>query len=144
MCDSLYLTPTDTTIGFVSQNPNKIDQAKRRLPNKHYIKVVNSLSTLKEFTRVPTVHKNRVRRARRTSFIFQNGLSYRVVKESQHNLLLDRLKWVYSSSANLSGADYDESYAKKQAEVIVSIPRKVQGRASKIYYLGQRRVKVIR
>ena len=144
MKNKLFLTQTDTTIGFVSQNSFKVDEAKKRLPNKHYIRVVNSLETLKSFTRVPNAHKNRVRRAKRTTFIVPDGHSYRVVKDTEHNLLLDRLKWVYSSSANLSGAVYSEAYAKEEAEVIVSSPKRVNGRASKIYRLGQKKMRLIR
>ena len=144
MNNRLFLTQTDTTIGFVSQDASKIDHAKKRLPNKHYIRVVNSLETLKSFTRVPNAHKNRVRRAKRRTFIMPNGLSFRVVKETEHNLLLDRLKWVYSSSANFSGAEYDEAYAKQEAEVVVSFPKKKLGSASTIYRLGQKNMKVIR
>jgi len=142
--ESLFLTPTDTTIGFVSQNSSKIDRAKNRKPNKHYIRVVDSLKTLRSFTRVPTAHKNRVRRAKKTTFIMPNGLSFRIVKATEHNLLLDRLHWLYSSSANLSGAEYDEGYAKERAEVIVTLPKAKSGKASTIYRLGQKNIKVIR
>ncbi len=144
MKDKLYLTKTDTTIGFVSQDKTKIDIAKDRLPNKHYIKVVNSLKTLKSFTRVPQKFKNRVRRAKETTFIMPNGNSFRVVKDSKHNLLLDRLKWAYSSSANKSGEEYNNEYAKNQAEVIVSEPNSKNSKPSKIYKLGLRTIKSIR
>ena len=144
MKNNLFLTQTDTTIGFVSQDASKIDVAKQRLPEKHYIRVVNSLETLKIFTRVPQKHKNRVRRARRTTFIMPQGESFRVVKGSRHNLLLNRVKWLYSSSANLSGSEYNELYAKKMAEVIVSFPDGNSGEASKIYRLGHRVIKSVR
>jgi tRNA A37 threonylcarbamoyladenosine synthetase subunit TsaC/SUA5/YrdC len=140
MNKQLFLTQTDTTIGFVSQDASKIDRAKKRLPDKHYIRVVNSLETLKSFTRVPNTHKNRVRRAKQTTFIMPNGLSFRVVKGTEHNILLDRIKWLYSSSANLSGAVYDAEYAKDKAEVLVSFPLVEEGMASKIYRLGQKRM----
>ena len=144
MQTNLYLTQTDTTIGYVSQDPKKIDKAKKRKPNKHYIQVVNSLKTLQEFSRVPNKYKNQVRRAKRTTFIMPNGMSFRVVKETEHNLLLDRLKWVYSSSANLSGAEYDETYARDNAEVILSFPKAKNGKASTIYKLSQSNKKLIR
>jgi len=140
----LYLTQTDTTIGFVSQDASKIDNAKKRLPDKHYIRVVNALKTLQQFTRVPNQHKNRVRRAKRTTFIMPNGFSFRVVKDTEHNLLLDRLQWVYSSSANLSGVEYNEAYAKEVTEVWVSFPFKNQSKASRIIRLGHSKMKVIR
>jgi len=144
MNSNLYLTQTDTSIGFICQDVSKIDKAKKRKPNKYYIKVVNSLETLKTFTRVPNKHKNRVRRAKRTTFIMPNSLSFRVVKNTKHNLLLDRLKWLYSSSANLSGEAYDEVYAKNNGEVIVSSPRQQNGQASKIYQLSQTNIRSIR
>jgi len=144
MNSNLYLTQTDTTIGFVSQNTSLIDKAKKRKPNKHYIKVVNSLGILKTFTRVPNKHKNQVRRAKRTTFIMPNSLSFRVVKDTEHNLLLDRLDWLYSSSANLSGAEYNEAYAREHAEVILSFPKKKNGEASKIYKLSQNNIRSIR
>lgn len=140
----LYLTHTDTSIGFVSQDPDKIDKAKRRKPNKHYIKVVNSLETLKTFSRVPNKYKKQIRQAKRTTFIMPNGLSLRVVKNTEHNLLLDRLKWVYSSSANLSGAEYDEGYARDNAEVVVFFPKQINREASKIYRLSQNNIRSIR
>ena len=140
----LYLTKTDTTIGFVSQDSSKIDIAKKRLPNKHYIRVVNSLKSLKSFTRVPPKYKNRIRRSKQTTFIMPNGNSFRVVKSSKHNLLLDRLKWVYSSSANLSGEKYNNEYASSVAEVIISEPNSRDTNASKIYRLGFSRIKSIR
>jgi len=142
--EKLYLTKTDTTIGFVSQDSTKIDIAKDRLPNKHYIKVVNSLKTLKSFTRVPQKFKNRVRVAKETTFIMPDGNSFRVVKGSKHNLLLDRLEWAYSSSANRSGEEYDSEYAKREAEVIVSEPNSQNSKPSKIYRLGVKTIKSIR
>ena len=144
MKESLFLTPTDTTIGFVSQNSFKIDKAKKRKPNKHYIRVVDSLKTLKSFTRVPIAHKNIVRRAKKTTFIMPNGLSFRVVKDTEHNLLLDRLHCLYSSSANLSGEEYSEAYARDKVEVIVTLPKAKKYNASTIYRLGQKNIKVIR
>jgi tRNA A37 threonylcarbamoyladenosine synthetase subunit TsaC/SUA5/YrdC len=141
---ALFLTPTDTTIGFVSQDSTKIDKAKKRLPNKYYIKVVNSLKTLKSFSRVPQKYKNMVRRAKKTTFIMPNGNSFRVVRESKHNLLLDRLKWAYSSSANLSGKEYNPDYAKEVAEIIISEPNIKNSIPSKIYRLGRDRLRVVR
>ena len=141
---ALYLTPTDTTIGFVSQDSSKINIAKKRLPNKHYIRVVNSLKILKSFTRVPQKYKNKVRRSKQTTFIMPNGYSFRVVRSSKHNILLDRLEYAYSSSANLSGEEYNPKYAKEQAQIIVCQPYTQNSKASKIYRLGLESIKSIR
>ena len=116
--DKVFLTQTDTTIGFVSQNADKLTQIKQRPPHKHYIKALPSLNTLKSFTRVPDMHKNRIRRAKKTTFIMPNRHSYRVVQDKHHLLLLKRLGWAYTTSANLSSEAYDENFAKKNADIV--------------------------
>lgn len=143
MKDKVFLTQTDTTIGFVSQNADKLTEIKQRPPHKHYITAVNSLHTLKAFARVPQMHKNKVRRARKTTFIMPNGHSYRVIQDKHHLLLLDRLKWAYTTSANLSNEAYDESFAREMADVIIE-PLKKTDQASKIYKLGKYSLKRIR
>jgi tRNA A37 threonylcarbamoyladenosine synthetase subunit TsaC/SUA5/YrdC len=141
--DKIFLTQTDTTIGFVSQNADKLTEIKQRPPHKHYIKAVNSLHTLKTFTRVPQTHKNRVRRARKTTFVMPNGHSYRVIQDKHHLLLLNRLKWAYTTSANLSNEEYNESFAREMADVIIE-PIKETNQASQIYRLGKNTLRRIR
>ena len=143
MEDTLFLTQTDTTIGFVSQNDQKLTQVKQRPPHKHYIKAVNSLHTLQLFARVPKNHKNRVRRSKKTTFIMPNGDSFRVIRDRHHLLLLDRLKWAYTTSANLSNEAYNESFAREMADVIIE-PIQETKQASKIYKLGKDSLKRIR
>ncbi len=143
LSDLIFLTQTDTTIGFVSQNADRLTSIKQRSPHKHYIKAINSLQTLKTFTRVPSSHKNRVRRANKTTFIMPNTHSYRVVRDKHHLLLLNRLKWAYTTSANLSNFSYDEKFAKDVADVIIS-PLDEKQQASNIYKLGNYALKRIR
>ena len=143
MKELVFLTQTDTTIGFVSQNADKLTQIKQRPPYKHYIKAVNSLQTLQTFTRVPQAHKKRVRRAKKTTFIMPNGDSLRVIRDKHHLLLLDRLKWAFTTSANLSSEDYDETFAREKADVVIE-PIKETKQASKIYRLGKKTLKRIR
>ncbi len=141
--DKVFLTQTDTTIGFVSQNADKLTALKQRPPHKHYIKAVNSLKTLDAFTRVPSAHRNRVRRSKKTTFILSDSKSYRVIKDKHHLLLLNRLKWAYTTSANLSGKAYDETFATQAADVIIG-PLQTTKEASKIYKLGVKTIKRIR
>ncbi|WP_415405846.1 Sua5 YciO YrdC YwlC family protein [Sulfurovum sp. CS9] len=141
--DLVYLTQTDTTIGFVSQNADKLTQIKQRPPHKHYIKALPSLQILKSFTRIPDMHKNRIRRAKKTTFIMPNGDSYRVVKDRHHLLLLNRLGWAYTTSANLSSEAYDEEFAEKSADIVIT-PLKQKSSASNIYKLGKITFKRIR
>ncbi|SFV61112.1 TsaC protein (YrdC domain) required for threonylcarbamoyladenosine t(6)A37 modification in tRNA [hydrothermal vent metagenome] len=141
--EKVFLTQTDTAIGFVSRNAEKLTKLKQRPPHKYYIKAVNSLGTLKYFTRVPSIHKKRLRRAEKTTFIMPDGHSYRVVREKHHLLLLDRLKWAYTTSANVSGHAYSESFAKTSADIIIT-PLSSHGQASKIYKLNNTTLKRIR
>ena len=141
--DKVFLTQTDTTIGFVSQNAQKLTAIKQRPPHKHYIKAVNSLKTLKTFTRVPSQHKNRIRRSSKTTFILPNSYSYRIIKNTHHLLLLNRLQWAYTTSANLSTQAYDENFAKVNADVIVE-PLQENQNASSIFKLGKTSIKRIR
>lgn len=141
--DKVFLTQTDTTIGFVSQNADKLTAIKQRPPHKHYIKVVNSLKTLQSFARVPTKHKKRVRRSTKTTFVLPHGDSYRLISDRHHLLLLDRLKWGYTTSANLSSKDYDETFAKDKADIIIE-PLIGTKAASSIYKLGKYTIKRIR
>lgn len=141
--DKVFLTQTDTTIGFVSQNTDKLTAIKQRPPDKYYIKAVNNLHTLQTFTRVPSSQKNRVRRSTKTTFIMPNGHSYRIIQDKHHLLLLDRLKWAYTTSANLSGHNYDENFAKEMADIVIE-PLQENKQASNIYKIGKQSIKRIR
>ena len=141
--DKVFLTATDTTIGFVSQNADKLTRIKARPPHKHYIRAVDSLHTLKHFTRVPGTHKKALRRAKKTTFIMPDGNSFRVVKDPHHLLLLSRIKWAYTTSANRSGGSYVEAFAHACTDVIVA-PLHEQSHASRISKLGKHRRKRIR
>jgi tRNA A37 threonylcarbamoyladenosine synthetase subunit TsaC/SUA5/YrdC len=139
----VFLTTTDTTIGFVSQNSTKVDAIKNRPPHKKYIKAINSLKTLKQHTRVPNKFKNQIRRQNKVTFILPNGNSYRVIKKKKHLQLLDRLKWAYTTSANLSGREYDEEFAIKSADVII-YPLNQSNKSSTIYKINNIQIKRIR
>jgi tRNA A37 threonylcarbamoyladenosine synthetase subunit TsaC/SUA5/YrdC len=141
--DLVFLTQTDTTIGFVSQNANRLTHLKQRPPHKYYIKAVNSLHTLKKFTRIPSSHKNRVRRSNKTTFILPNGYSYRIINDPHHLLLLNRLTWAYTTSANLSNIPYDAIFAKEAADVIIT-PLKNTQEASGILKINKKSIKKVR
>jgi tRNA A37 threonylcarbamoyladenosine synthetase subunit TsaC/SUA5/YrdC len=143
MKDSVFLTRTDTTIGFLSQNSAKLNEIKQRPPTKHYIKALNSLHTLQHFTRIPSRYKNRLRRGNKTTFLLPSGNSYRVVKDPTHLLLLNRLQWAYTTSANLSNHPYDEAFAKEHADIVIE-PLGEVGDASSIYKIGKVGIKRLR
>lgn len=70
-----------------------------------------------------------------------NREAYRVIKNSIHNLLLDNLKWAYSSSANKSGNTYNKNYAENNTEVIVKNPNSSIKRESRILQLSKFNIK---
>jgi len=141
--EKIFLTQTDTTIGFVSQNTARLTAVKQRPPHKYYIMAFPSLHALKNVSRVPSKHKKYVRRARKRTFVMPNGHSYRIVKDPHHLLLLKRLGYAYTTSANLSGEVYNESFAMDAADIIVT-PLHTPGAPSTIYKLGKRKMKRIR
>ncbi|MDD3774494.1 MAG: Sua5 YciO YrdC YwlC family protein [Sulfurovaceae bacterium] len=141
--DKVFLTSTDTTIGFVSQNSDKLNEIKQRPKEKKFIKAVNSLDTLKSMTRVPDMHKKMVRRAQKSTFIMK-GESFRVINDEHHLLLLDRLQWAYTTSANLSGKEYDEIFAVQNADIVIYPLDPKNTKASQIFKLGTKKIKRLR
>jgi len=140
---TLFLSATDTTIGFLSQDPRLLDRAKQRPPTKHYITVYPSLTIMKRDFRLPSGMRRRVRQSRRTTFIHPGGESFRIIRDPRHCLLLERLGWAYSSSANLSGRSFDEAYARSVADIIVE-PLGAPGLPSAILKIGRKRIRRIR
>ena len=141
MDKQLFLTKTDTTVGFISKSKKALDIAKNRPRDKKYIQALPSLKTLKK--RVPNIHKKRVRRSAKTTFIIDKNYSFRIIKDKNHNLLLKRLKRAYTTSANESYKDYSYSYARKKADIIV-YPISSIFRPSQILKLGKIKLKKIR
>jgi len=136
----VFLTSTDTAIGFVSKDSYTLDTAKQRISGKKYI---TALPSLKAFAkRVPKRHKNLVRRAKKTTFILNKNFSFRVVKNPCHNLLLNRLGCAYTTSANKSGKEFDINYAYNNADIII-YPLK-NSTPSTIYKLGKNKIKRVR
>ncbi len=115
----VYLTQTDTTVGFLSQNSKKLNRIKNRKEKKGFIISVDSLKTLKTFLRVPQIHKKMIRRAKKTTVVYPNDLAIRVVKDREHLKFLKKIKWTYSTSSNLSGCGFDENFAKDNSDIII-------------------------
>jgi len=141
----VYLTQTDTTIGFVSQNDSRLTEIKKRPPYKHYIRAIPSLKSLKSYTRVPQRYKNYIRRSKPSTFILPNGDSYRIIRDREHIKLIERLGWAYTTSANISGGAYDIDFAKGEADVIAISPFYHQDRsASKLFKINNKSIMRLR
>jgi tRNA A37 threonylcarbamoyladenosine synthetase subunit TsaC/SUA5/YrdC len=117
--NKVYLVQTDTTVGFLSQDNNALCTIKNRDKNKEFLKSISSFSYLKSQVRVPTKFKNLVRRSKNITFIYANNKAFRIVKEKNHYLFIKNFDWMYSTSANLSSKNFDESWAKNNADLII-------------------------
>lgn len=69
----LYLAQTDTTAGFLSKDEREINKAKGRALQTPCILTMSSLKELVSLVRVPKAHKNLVRKAKKTSFIYKKA-----------------------------------------------------------------------
>jgi tRNA A37 threonylcarbamoyladenosine synthetase subunit TsaC/SUA5/YrdC len=112
----VYLIQTNTTVGFLSQNLEKLNRIKKRPPNKKFLKVVNSFKLL---PRVPKQYRRKVRKTPNKITYVINNKAYRVISEKNHKLFLDKFTWMYSTSANESGKHFDEKFAKSKADIFV-------------------------
>ena len=143
--NKIYLTQTDTTAGFLSQDFKKLNKIKNRPLNQKILKEVDSLKTLKKFVRVPNKFKKQIRRAKKTTFIYKKGDSFRVVRDEKHLEFLKKFKWMYSTSANVTGEKFDKEWAMKQADIVIENEKGLfEGEASKIYKINNFKIKKIR
>ena len=138
---ALFLAQSDTTVGFLSQDSKKITKVKKRDLKKNFLITVDSLESLKEFVRVPKKFKKAVRGADKTTFIYSSTKAFRVVRDEFHLNFLKKLKWSFSSSANLTGQKYDEEFAKSSCGIVVEDSRGLyEGRSSKLYKIGRKKI----
>jgi len=141
----VILAQTDTTVGFLSQDAQKLAQIKERPVGKPFIQ---SFDSLRSYTamggRVPKKFRNRVRQARAKSFVI-NDRAIRIVADGPHHKLLKRYAWLYSTSANAKGASYEKGFAESHADIVVEDDRGLfEGKASSIYKLNQKKLRRLR
>jgi len=136
LTNKVFLVQTDTTVGFVSQDADKLALLKGRPSDKAFVSVTSSFKTLKTLCRVPKTYTKRVRRSRKTSFVYANNRAIRVVKDDEHSDFLKQFTWVYSSSANASGKSFDKAFACAKSDIIVQTQKGLfEGESSSLYRL---------
>ena len=141
--DLIYLVQTDTTVGLLSQDREKLNRVKKRGINQKVLREVESLKTLQDFSRVPKRFRSRVRRAKKTTFIIKEE-AFRVVN-GEHLNFLRKFKWMFSTSANETGKSFEKDWAIQKADVIVIDKRGLfEGEASTILKLNNSKLKKIR
>lgn len=135
--DRVILTQTDTTVGFLSQDATRLEKIKMRPNNKPFLKVYADLHSLRHDLRIPLSHRRRVRYAEKTTFIVKNQ-AFRLVQEGEHARLIRRYGWLYSTSANESGKNYDPLFCRSAADWIIEDARGLyESEPSQIYTLGR-------
>jgi tRNA A37 threonylcarbamoyladenosine synthetase subunit TsaC/SUA5/YrdC len=142
--EQVLLAQTDTTVGFLSQSSQRLQQIKMRDSAKPFLKVYADFKTLRRDIRIPSHHKRLVRYARKTTFIVKDQ-AFRYVDEPNHSRLIARYGWLYSTSANESGKSYDETFCQSFSDLIIEDYRGLSEKsASKIYRLTSTRLKQLR
>lgn len=141
----LYLAQSDTTVGFLSQNKERLANSKNRDPNQPFIICTDTLSCLKKFARAPRKYKNLIRRSTKITFVYPNKKAIRVVKDSLHGAFLHKISWAYSSSANLTTKSFDLEFAQQKADIIVQDSRGLfEAAPSAIIRLGKHKKRRLR
>lgn len=142
----VYLTQTDTTVGFLSNDDKKLSSKKQRDPKQKTLQVVDSLSTLKTKTRVPNKFKRMVRNSKKTTFIYKSGQSFRVVDiDTNHHNFIQKFKCLYSTSANKTKEKFNLEFAITNSDVIVyNEPQFKEKVGSSIYKINNKAIKKIR
>jgi tRNA A37 threonylcarbamoyladenosine synthetase subunit TsaC/SUA5/YrdC len=116
----VYLVQTDTTVGFSSSDDEKLALVKQRPISKKTLHTVDSFSTLKKHTRVPKLFRKIVRKSSKTTFIYPNKKSFRVIKKEENYYdFIHKFNILYSTSANLTGRLFDKNFSFLNSDVIV-------------------------
>lgn len=143
--NKLWLVQTDTTVGFLSQDGERLAKLKERPVDKPFVQVAASFKTLKTLARIPKTHANRVRRSKKTTFVYSNNKAVRVVKDEKHAKFVKPFKWFYSTSANERSLAYDKKFAFAKSDIIVENNSGLyEGESSKIYRLCHSKIKRLR
>jgi len=141
----VILTQTDTTVGFISQDEQRLKELKSRSSKKPFIKVFRDFKSLKDaHIRVPNRFKNHIRRAKKTTFVVKNQ-AFRVATSPLNSQMLRDFTWHYSTSANESKKDFCRSFCEQKADIIIEDRFGLhQNSSSYLYKINQLKQKRIR
>lgn len=144
--NKVYLVQTDTTVGFSSSNDGKLSTIKQRPLTQKILQTVDSFSTLNQNTRVPKKFRKRVRKSKRTTFIYPNSNSFRVINsDDKFHPFISKFGNLYSTSANLTKKEFEEEFARTNSDVIVETKDGFSETiSSSIYKIGKSSIKKIR
>lgn len=135
----VYLAQTDTTAGFLSKDFRQINAKKNRPQNQSCLITTAILKELCCLVRVPNAFKNKIRKAKKTSFLYPNKKAIRLVKDHPHSSFLLSHGWMYSSSANLHKKAFCPHTARDLADIIID-EHLFEAAPSKLYKIGKKRL----
>ena len=128
----IILLQTDTTVGFLSQNSQKLFEIKSRHQTKPFLKVYNSLQDFKnDFHRVPSSHKKLFRSSKKTTFVIKNQ-AYRISRVTLHSQIIRDFSWQYSTSANESGKKFNREFCEDKSDIIIEDKNSLSEKSSSI------------
>lgn len=140
----VLLAQTDTTVGFLSQDAQRLVEIKMRPQEKPFLKVYASLRILRNDIRVPNRFKRNVRHARRTTFVVKDQ-AFRYVTDPYHARVIERYGWLYSTSANESGKSYDSDFCRLASDIVIEDERGLSEKSSsRIYKITSNQIKKLR
>jgi len=142
----VYLIQTDTTVGFSSFDDEKLSLIKQRPSSKKILHTVDSFKTLSQNTRIPKKFRKQIRNSKKTTFIYPNGKSFRVVdKSSNFYAFINKFNILYSTSANKTGEKFEREFATLGADIIVEDNRNFfETKASTIIKLSKDSSSILR
>lgn len=142
----VYLVQTDTTVGFSSSSDERLSEVKQRPKSKKILHTVDSFKILNQHTRVPKKFRKLVRLAKRTTFIYPNLKSFRVVNSSSNFYdFIHKFNILYSTSANKTGKNFEKEFSLSSADIVVEDKNNFSETiASKIIILSKSSKKRIR
>lgn len=141
--NSIFLAQTDTTIGFLSNNVVYINQKKNAQKTKP---LLQEFAYFRDLTiRIPPTFRRYIRKAKKTSFILSDNMSFRVIHDTLHQRFLQNIGNLYSSSANPTGKGFNDIFAYQKCDIIVVDKRGLfESKSSTIFKIKFNRIKRIR
>lgn len=142
----VYLVQTDTTVGFSSLDDEKLSHIKQRPVGQKILQTLDSFETLNNMTRVPKNFRRRVRRSTKSTFIYPNLKSFRVIsKDDSFYSFISKFSNLYSTSANITSKSFDYDFAYKNSDVIIYSKSEFNEKnSSSIYKISKKKVLKIR
>ena len=145
LTNKVFLVQTDTTVGFLSQNPQSLAEIKERPSDKPFVQVTSSFKTLKTMVHIPNNHKNLIRRGKKQTFVYSNNKAIRVVKDKLHENFIKPFGWFYSTSANEKALSYNKEFAQSKSDIIIeNINGLFEGESSSISKLYKNKIRRLR